>query len=490
MEGTITALRGVAQEVMDYQASRLQLNDIKDLQQQGMQLLLQLKEDSRNIAYEGERQREETSKSKKQLEEAHLSLQNLVYEKQYYDQEIHANLSYRPQHSDDAVALIPEEQFMAEASPEVLARVSAGDRHTVMLERLQHELRQRKALVLELDVVKQQKLLAQNSMAKRQEALDGLHKHLHTLKESARPLQPILAPHLMSMQNNAKSSHLLPLPLYILFSQLTASQEALSLPIKVSISGSVPEAEAAASTAVAAADDLSRAASAGVTGNSKGRGKARTKAPAAAAVAAAEAATAAQAPRPHGGAESGPASMQIDGAHGRDEMEGLGGPGPSPPTEDLYKPHPLTVILELRQQQQPQQGGSGGAPVLRSLMILKFQWLPYLKVLTAHSDVAADNSLLEKLVPGDGGDGATFESLAQLESGTFVYRSSRASKPYRWCQHLGGLDFVPPLPLCTLLSASEQASVMEGLPAYRQQLRISQFIKLLTDAKAAQSARA
>lgn len=73
--------------------------------------------------------------------------------------------------------------------------------------------------------------------------------------------------------------------------------------------------------------------------------------------------------------------------------------------------------------------------------------------------MAADNSLLQKLVPGDSGDGTTFESLAQMESGSFVYSSSKAYKPYRCvvglyvdvqmktCQRLvaaGSLEFMYP----------------------------------------------
>lgn len=319
-ETTVSSLRALAQELMDFSANPLKESlseSMKEMQQNGMSLLLQLKQDSRSQAFEAERQKEETSKSKKQLEEAHLSLQNLMYEKQYYEKEIHANLSYRPQHSEEAVGLIPEKEFLAEASEAARARIAAGDEHTLMLERLQHELETRQSLAASLEVTKQQRSAAQTSTAARQKVLDDLKTRLKTLEDQARPLQTILAPHL-STRGLSKTSHLLPLPLFILFSQLTACKDALSLPIKVHITGATAEAEGIARSALSAANDLARAgSSAKAAANFKGR-KSQAQS------------------RSNGPSKNGPVRMQIDQTNGtRDSQDGS--EGPSPPPDDLYK---------------------------------------------------------------------------------------------------------------------------------------------------------
>lgn len=316
---TVSSLRALAQEVMDVSTNPLGLGDIKDLQHQGMLLLLQLKEDTRSQAFEADRQKEETSKSKKQLEEAHLSLQNLLYEKQYYEKEIQANLSYRPHHSDESVGLIPEKQFLAEASQAALARIAAGDQHTLMLERLQHELETRKSLEAALEVAKQQKTAAQESMTARQRVLEELKTKLQTLEDQARRLQTILAPHL-STRSLSKTSHLLPLPLFILFSQLTACKEALSLPIRVHITGAVAEAEAVARSVTSAANE-SALASSNARGNDNKKGRKSL------------------ASRSNGPPSNGAISMQIDTANGNRESQPMaeGSEAPSPPPEDLYK---------------------------------------------------------------------------------------------------------------------------------------------------------
>lgn len=69
----------------------------------------------------------------------------------------------------------------------------------------------------------------------------------------------------------------------------------------------------------------------------------------------------------------------------------------------------------------------------------------------------------------------------------------------RWCQHLAGLDFAPPLPLATQLAAAAPpaaaegtapaataataAGVLEGLEGYRRQQRALHVIERLRAVK-------
>ena len=50
----------------------------------------------------------------------------------------------------------------------------------------------------------------------------------------------------------------------------------------------------------------------------------------------------------------------------------------------------------------------------------------------ATAQVRDDNVLLAALFPGDDGSATAYESLAQLQGGTFKYDTSRPAKPYRW----------------------------------------------------------
>lgn len=83
-----------------------------------------------------------------------------------------------------------------------------------------------------------------------------------------------------------------------------------------------------------------------------------------------------------------------------------------------------------------------------------------------------------------------------MHNGTFRYNPARAAKPYRWAQHLAGLDFAPPLPLAGGMHAllgeegarAAQTQVMEGLESYRRQARVQQLVERLLSLKAGDDA--
>lgn len=234
---------------------------LPDAVTRGLLALLQLKEDGRAQALEAEAHREETAQFRARLEQAHLQLQNLLYEKEYYDKEIHACASFRSAFADEQIGLVPAEEFLAQASKEVLA-VAGPHPHQLMLQRLSHELTQRKALVAKLETLKKAKASTRQDVDRKRKVLDDLQQQLQGLEEVAKPLQTILAPHL-SLRGMARNAELLPLPLYIIYSQLAAVKEALGLQIRVIIIGSAVEAESfAKSQAVDAGDAEGGAAAA------------------------------------------------------------------------------------------------------------------------------------------------------------------------------------------------------------------------------------
>jgi THO complex subunit 5 len=192
-----------------------------------------------------------------------------------------------------------------------------------MCERLRDELARRKVLVAKLDELRKAKAAAKAEVDRRRKTLEGLQTQLQNLEETSRPLQIILAPQL-SLRGFARTADLLPLPLYIIYSQLAAVREALGVAIRVQIMGSSVEAESfAKSQAHDPMDTGAEGAPAAGPGPSS---------EAAAAAAGAAAASGAAAGQPVAAAAGG------------------GGGGPSVSGDELYKVHPLSVLLEVQRE--------------------------------------------------------------------------------------------------------------------------------------------
>ncbi len=398
MEDSCQALRRLAEKVVS-SGGKL---DTQDATSGGLFLMLQLMEDSRKLAFEAEDQREETTKFKTRLEQTHLQLQNLLYEKEYYQKEIRECQNCRSKHPDSAIGMVPVEQFLQTASAETLEKIG-DNQHLLMLERLGQELAQRKALVAKLEELRKAKASLRQDVDKRKGTLDALQQQLQNLEDTAKPLQTILAPQL-SLRSMARTADLLPLPLYILYSQFAAVREALGVPIRVTILGSQVEAESFAKAQTTDPADTPTAAP-GSTGQQQATdGEPASKKPRAS-PAPAYAAN-------HAGAGSG-SSGSGPGAEG-----------------DPYKMHPLSVLLEVQRETNGR---------LSTIISVKFQFLVNLKRVTAHSDVREDNVLLAALFPGDDGSAAGDESLAQLQGGTFKYDSAKTQKPYRCADSRSGL---------------------------------------------------
>lgn len=73
---------------------------------------------------------------------------------------------------------------------------------------------------------------------------------------------------------------------------------------------------------------------------------------------------------------------------------------------------------------------------------------------------------------------------------------SRMSRPYKWSQHLAGIDFLPEMsPLLTCSDApsdelTKNAAVQSGLSVYRQQNRVQTVVQRIRARKKAQLALA
>lgn len=93
---------------------------------------------------------------------------------------------------------------------------------------------------------------------------------------------------------------------------------------------------------------------------------------------------------------------------------------------------------------------------------------------------------------------ATLHSLIQsaklITDGTPAFDEKRTSRPYKWAQHLAGIDFLPEVsPLLAVHDALTSAitktdAVMSGLSLYRQQNRVQTVVRRIRSRKKAQVA--
>lgn len=86
------------------------------------------------------------------------------------------------------------------------------------------------------------------------------------------------------------------------------------------------------------------------------------------------------------------------------------------------------------------------------------------------------------------------QSARLVVGDAFSFDKRRASRPYRWAQHLAGMDFLPAMP--PLLTAHEilgsetsnTEAFTSGLALYRQQNRVQTVLQRIRARKKAQMA--
>ena len=83
---------------------------------------------------------------------------------------------------------------------------------------------------------------------------------------------------------------------------------------------------------------------------------------------------------------------------------------------------------------------------------------------------------------------------AKLYAGDAAYINKKTSRPYKWAQHLGGIDFLqelPPLRACSETLNSEalkSGGIHYGLSLYRHQNRVQTVVQRIRSRKKAQMA--
>lgn len=424
-------------------------SEIRELVTQIFINFVSLRQANRSILLEEDRVKGETERAKAPVDFTTLQLHNLMYEKSHYVKAIKACNDFRSKHPD--IELVPKEEFFRDAPEEIKNTVISNDNsHNLMLKRFNFELFQRKELCKLREKLEQKKKALQETIANRKKFLSSLPSHLKSLKKASLPVQHQLGVLHTKKLKQVQYAELLPPPLYVIYSQLMAQKEAFGEKVDLEIVGSVKDAQAVArqqankDTGVSASLESSKVDD---DIDEEDDGQRRRKRP-----------------------------KKIPS---KESLEQAG----------IYQTHPLKVTLHIHDDEKSDLQS-------RKLVTLKFEYLIKLNCVCVGvegSQENADNDMLCNLFPDDTGLELPIQS-AKLINHSIVFDERRTSRPYKWAQHLAGIDFLPEVsPLLRGFETSndetsKHTAVISGLSLYRQQNRVQTVVQRVRARKKAQLA--
>ncbi|KAK6256582.1 hypothetical protein QUC31_000041 [Theobroma cacao] len=425
-------------------------SDLRELVTQMFLHFVNLRQANRSILLEEDKVKAETERAKAPVDFTTLQLHNLMYEKGHYLKAIKACKDFKSKYPD--IELVPEEEFFRDGPEEIKgSNLSDDSSHNLMLKRLNYELFQRKELCKLLEKLEQRKKSLLEKIANRKKFLSSLPSHLKSLKKASLPVQNQLGVLHTKKLKQHHSAELLPPPLYVIYSQFTAQKEAFGEDIDLEIIGSMKDAQAFArqqankdngiSTSVESSrleDDVP---------DEEDDGQRRRKRP-----------------------KRVPSKEAIDQA-------------------GIYQVHPLKIILHIHDDE-------ASDPRSAKLITLKFEYLLKLNVVCVGIEGSTEGpeyNILCNLFPDDTGLDLPHQSAKLFVGDAVTFDERRTSRPYKWAQHLAGIDFLPEV--SPLLNSNETSNnetkndaVVSGLALYRQQNRVQTVVQRIRSRKKAELA--
>ncbi|XP_075483986.1 THO complex subunit 5B [Primulina tabacum] len=446
-----TSIEDIVAKMLAIKKEATPQSNLRELVTQVLLNFVSLRQANRSILLEEDRIKAETERAKTPVDFTTLQLHNLMYEKNHYVKAIKACKDFKTKYPD--IDLVPEEEFFSDATEEIKSPVLSTDsNHDLMLKRLNYEQFQRKELCKLHDKLEQQKKALQETIANRKKFLSSLPSHLKALKKASLPVQHQLGVLHTKKLKQQQLAELLPPPLYVTYSQLFAQKEAFGENIELEITGNIKDA-------LAFARQLANKDTATSTNSENSKleddmpdedddGQRRRKRP--------------------------------KKVPGRENLDQSG----------IYQSHPLKISLHIHDDEASNSN-------LAKLITLKFEYLIKLNVVCVgveDSDEVPPNSILCNLFPDDTGLELPQQSAKLCIGDSCSFDVSRALRPYKWAQHLAGIDFLPEV--SPLVSVSEDpnketakhSSILSGLSLYRQQNRVETVVQRIRARKKAQLA--
>ncbi|PIA56480.1 hypothetical protein AQUCO_00700661v1 [Aquilegia coerulea] len=452
LEDSRISMEEIAAKMLFIKKEGRSKSELRELVTQMSLHLVTLRQANRSILLEEDRVKAETERAKAPVDFTTLQLHNLLYEKNHYVKAIKACTDFKSKHPD--IELVPEEEFFKSAPKAIKETIMSNDTaHDLMQKRLNFELHQRKELCKLHEKLEQRKKGLLEKIANRKKFLSSLPSHLKSLKKASLPVQQqlgVLHTKKLKAHHNAE---LLPPPLYIIYSQFLAQKEAFGEGIDIDVLGNLKEAQAYAHKLANKDTGISNTETNKLeeeVPDEEDDGQRRRKRP-----------------------KKVPAKESLDQ---------LG----------IYQSHPLHVILHIYDDEV-----SESKPA--KLITLKFEYLLKFNVVCVGIDGYHDgpeNNILCNLFPDDNGIDLPHQPAKLIAGDAVSFDEKRSSRPYKWVQHLAGIDFLPEVsPLvtgCDIQSSAKvrSSTVTSGLSLYRQQNRVHTVVERIRCREKAQLALA
>ncbi|KAK1315124.1 hypothetical protein QJS10_CPA06g02389 [Acorus calamus] len=451
LEETRTSIEDIAAKMLFIKKEGRPKSELRDLLTQMSLLFVTLRRVNRLVLLEEDRVKAETERAKAPVDMTTLQLHNLIYEKNHYVKAIKACKDFKSRYPE--IELVPEEEFLRDAPEGIKTGVLSEDGgHDLMLKRLNFELHQRKELCKLHEKLELHKKGLLSTIANRKKFLSSLPSHLKSLKKASLPVQQQLGiPHTKKLKQFHAAELLTP-PLYVVYTQLLAQKEAFGENIDLEILGSMKEAQAFAQQQ--ANKDMGYS-----TDNENCRidddvpdeeedGQRRRK-----------------------------RTKKVVVAESRDQA-------------GLYQSHPFRIILHVHDDEDCNEKPA-------KLVSLRFDYMVKLNVVCvgiegAHEGHDAD--MLCNLFPDDTGVELPHQTAKLLSGDSVAFYERKNSRPYKWAQHLAGIDFLPevsPMLSNDGIASSEtpkDAAIISGLSLYRHQNRVQTVVQRIRSRKKAQLA--
>ncbi|KAK6939607.1 THO complex, subunit 5 [Dillenia turbinata] len=441
----------IVAKMLSIKKDRQSKSELGELVTQMFLNFVTLRQVNRLILLQEDHVKAETERAKAPVDLTTLQLHNLLYEKNHYLKAIKACKDFKSKHPD--IELVPEEEFHRDASESIKGKTMSSDTaQNLMLKRLNYELFQRKELCKLREKLEQHKRSLQDTIANRRKFLSSLPSHLKSLKKASLPVQQLLGVLHTKKLKQHHSAELLPPPLFVIYSQFLAQKEAFGESIDLEIVGSMKDAQSFArqqaikDPGIATGMDSSRLED--DVPDEDDEGQRRRKRP--------------------------------KKAQPKESLDQAG----------LYQIHPLKVILHVYDDEVSD-------PKSSKLATLKFEFLLKLNVVCVGIEGSYDgpeNNILCNLFPDDTGLELPHQSAKLSVGDAFSFDERRTSRPYKWAQHVAGIDFLPEVsPLLTSCETSggetaKTETVISGLSLYRKQNRIQTVVQRIRSRKKAQLA--
>ncbi|CAH2046880.1 unnamed protein product [Thlaspi arvense] len=423
-------------------------SEIRELLTQMFLNFVNLRQANRAILTEEDKVKAETERAKAPVDFTTLQLHNLMYEKSHYVKAIKACRDFKSKYPD--IDLVPEEDFFRDA-PEAIKdqSLSTDNSHVLMPKRLNFELHQRKELCKRRARLEQQKKSLVETIAERKKFLSSLPLHLKSLKKASIPVQNQLGIHHTKKLKQHNLAELLPPPLYVVYSQLLAQKEAFAESIDLEIVGSLKDAQAYArqqskkESGISNNTESSRIEDDGPDDDDDGQRRRK---------------------RP----------KKVTGKEGSDKA-------------GLYQVHPLKIVLHIYDDEIHD---------IKSLklVILKFEYVLKLNVVCVGAEGSQDGpekNIFCNLFPNDAGLEPPHQSTKLILGDDQAFDENRTSRPYKWAQHLTGIDILPEVSPVVFgqdtpnIDSAKSDAFVPDLSLYRQQHRVQTVLQRIRSRKKA-----